>query len=229
MRGRHLIWYAVAATLVAACFAPEDRDSGNGGSGGPSPSATDGVAEFERDAAGAVGAAEEYWAQRFEASGRSFRPIRDVIPYRRDGEAACGGQPLTRNNAAYCGPGDFIAFDVAWAARAHQRIGDAFTYFMLGHEYAHGIQARLGLRFQFTIQQELQADCMAGAYLGDSVRSGRLTLEEGDLEEFRKGLAAVGDDPGQAWFEPGSHGTVEQRTDSFFGGYERSVDACGLD
>ena len=31
-----------------------------------------------------------------------------------------------------------------------------------------------------------QADCMAGAYLGDSIRANRLTVEDGDIEEFRK-------------------------------------------
>jgi hypothetical protein len=227
MRARNIIWYATAAILLAACFTPGDRDGGAEAPGSAAP-ATDGVEDFERDASGAVAAAKEYWAAQFEASGQRFQPIRDVIAYRRDGEVDCAGQPLTRNNAAYCGPGDFIAYDVVWAARAHQRIGDAFIYFMLGHEYAHGIQARLGLQFKFTIEQELQADCMAGAYLGDSIRAKRLTLEEGDLEEFRAGLAAVGDDPDQAWFEPGSHGSVEQRTESFFTGYERSLNACGL-
>ena len=54
---------------------------------------------------------------------------------------------------------------------------------------------------------------MAGAYIGDSVRGGTLTLDAGDLDEFRDGLLAVGDDPGQPWFAEGSHGTAEQRTD----------------
>jgi predicted metalloprotease len=55
-----------------------------------------------------------------------------------------------------------------------------------------------------------------------------LTLDQGDLDEFREGLLAVGDDPDQPWFAEGSHGTAEQRSESFFRGYERSLDACGL-
>ena len=54
---------------------------------------------------------------------------------------------------------------------------------------------------------------MAGAYLGGSVRDGTLKLDAGDLDEFRDGLLAVGDDPDQPWFAEGSHGTAEQRTD----------------
>jgi predicted metalloprotease len=49
---------------------------------------------------------------------------------------------------------------------AFRKIGDAFLFYLLGHEYAHGIQARLGITHQFGIEHELQADCMAGAYLG---------------------------------------------------------------
>ncbi|WP_204031782.1 neutral zinc metallopeptidase [Micromonospora qiuiae] len=189
---------------------------------------TDTVEEFRQDMADAQRLAERYWAEQFESSGQSFRPIRRVIPYQRDGEVSCGGQEVPRNNAVYCTVSDFIAYDINWSFGAFRQIGDAFVFYLLGHEYAHGIQTRLGIRYNFTVQQELQADCMAGAYLGDSVRAGRLTLDDGDLEEFNEGLLAVGDDPGQPWFAEGSHGTPEQRAEAFFRGYERSLAACGL-
>ncbi|WP_229401853.1 neutral zinc metallopeptidase [Micromonospora okii] len=186
------------------------------------------VAEFKEDFAVAVEKAEVYWAEQFRASGRRFQPIRRVVPYQREGEVSCGGQALPRNNAVYCSAGDFIAYDVRWSVAAFRQVGDAFLYYLLGHEYAHGVQVRLGIRYSFTIQQELQADCMAGAYLGGSIRSRQLTLEDGDLEEFREGLLAVGDDPDQPWFAEGAHGTAEQRTDSFFRGYEKGLSACDL-
>lgn len=212
---------------------------GNGASDPPvrAPSATgstgveDGtktVEEFERDSAGAVRVAERYWTRRFEESGRTFTPIRQVVAYRRTGEVVCGRQEVPRNNAIYCSAGDFIAYDVRWAFAAFRRIGDAFVFYLLGHEYAHGVQTRLGIRYDFTIQQELQADCMAGAYLGDSVRDETITLDDGDLDELRAGLLAVADDPDQPWFAEGAHGSVEQRTDAFFAGYRRSLAACGL-
>lgn len=222
----------LVATLACAV------GTGNGASDPPAraPSATgsveDGtmtVEEFERDANGAVRVAERYWAQRFADSGQEFVPVRRVITYRRSGEVSCGGQRVPRNNAVYCSAGDFIAYDVRWALAAFRQIGDAFVFYLLGHEYAHGIQVRLGIRYDFTIQQELQADCMAGAYLGDSVRFGAITLDDGDLDELRAGLLAVADDPDQPWFAEGAHGSVQQRTDAFFAGYRRSLAACGLD
>jgi predicted metalloprotease len=192
---------------------------------------TDTVEEFQRDVDGATSIAERYWQAKLAESGVRFEPVRQVVAYQRDGEVDCGGQPLPRNNAAYCSAGDFIAYDVNWAFVAFEQIGDAFLFFLLGHEYAHAIQARLGVQAQFTIQQELQADCMAGAYIGDATRTKpkpMLTLQDGDLDELRDGLAAVADDPGQPWFAEGSHGTAEQRTAAFANGFRDSLQPCGL-
>jgi predicted metalloprotease len=233
----------VAALLVAVVVAvggcvpavPEESpDDGSGGASRPSSAASapvgaqeDGTmtaAEFRGDIRSAAQLAEDYWKTRV----RGFQPIPRIIEYAESGEVACGGQALERNNAAYCAADDFIAYDVNWAVQAFRRIGDAFLFYLLGHEYAHGVQVRLGIRYDFTISQELQADCMAGAYLGDTIRDGALRLQEGDLDEFRRGLLAVGDDPGQPWFAEGAHGTAEQRTAAFFNGYEDSLAACDL-
>ncbi|GLI02331.1 neutral zinc metallopeptidase [Phytohabitans aurantiacus] len=226
-------WFLVlpAVLLASGCLvgpaedpaAPAEPPSGSVAPG-EQEDGTMSVDEFQRDIEGAVDVAEEYWDQRVEG----FQPIKRIIAYQRDGEIECGGQPLTRNNAAYCSAGDFIAYDVNWAVAAFRQIGDAFIFYLLGHEYAHGIQVRLGIEYRFTIQQELQADCMAGAYMGDSVRAKALRLDDGDIDELQKGLLAVGDDPGQPWFAPNAHGTAEQRTDSFFSGYQKSLDACSL-
>lgn len=224
---------SLAVTLACGVGSGGSAPSGEEASAGATGSVevedgTDTVAEFERDANGAVRVAERYWADRFAESGQDFPAIRQVVTYQQAGEISCAGQELPRNNAVYCSAGDFIAYDVRWALAAFRQIGDAFVFYLLGHEYAHGVQVRLGIRYDYTIQQELQADCMAGAYLGDSVRSGTVTLDDGDLDELRAGLLAVADDPGQPWFAEGAHGTVEQRTDAFFAGYRRSLDACDL-
>jgi uncharacterized protein len=186
------------------------------------------VEEFKRDIQGAKSSAETYWTDRFEQSGERFRPVREIVPYSREGQVDCGGEALPRNNAVYCPDGDFIAYDVNFAVAAFQQVGDAFVYYLLGHEYAHAIQARLGIEHRLTIDHELQADCMAGAYLGDSVKANILGIDDGDLDEFQRGLLAVGDDPSVPWFAPGAHGTAEQRTESFFLGYEKSLAACDL-
>lgn len=226
-------WFLVlpAVLLASGCLvgpaedpaAPAEPPAGSAAPG-EQEDGTMSIDEFQRDIQGAVDVAEEYWDQRVEG----FQPITRIIAYQRDGEVECGGEPLTRNNAAYCSAGDFIAYDVNWAVAAFRQIGDAFIFYLLGHEYAHGIQVRLGIEYRFTIQQELQADCMAGAYMGDSVRAKALRLDDGDIDELQKGLLAVGDDPGQPWFAPGAHGTAEQRAESFFSGYQKSLEQCSL-
>ncbi|HEY8532901.1 MAG TPA: neutral zinc metallopeptidase [Micromonospora sp.] len=189
---------------------------------------TTSLEEFEQDVTGAVQLAEVFWSEQFHAAGLRFESITAVIPYTRDGEVSCGELLVTRNNAFYCRVTDAIAYDVRWAYQAFQQIGDAFVYFLLGHEYAHAVQARLGIRHDFTIESELQADCLAGAYIGDSVRAQRLMLDSGDLAEFEAGLRAVADDPGQPWFAEDAHGSAEQRTRAFFAGFDRSLAACGV-
>jgi predicted metalloprotease len=242
-RARPASLVALLAALVAVgcAVAPRaDRAAPRAGSS-PAPSVaastpvdvreadgTKTVGEFRRDIADATTVAEEYWTARLTEAGVAFTPIRKVIPYTKAGEVVCAGEPLGLNNAAYCSDGDFIAYDVNWALGAFRQVGDAFIFYLLGHEYAHAIQVRLGIRKKFTIQQELQADCMAGAYLGDSQRAKRLLVQPSDIAEFRRGLLAVGDDPGQPWFAEGSHGTARQRTEAFVNGYNTSLKPCGL-
>jgi predicted metalloprotease len=233
MRGRPVVLLALLSTLFAAgCLPPveepEPAPEPAAPSGRVDPDGTDTPEEFATDISASQSVAERYWTAVFRQSRAGFQPIRDVVPYERDGELDCGGEPLPRNNAVYCSAGDFIGYDVNWAFAAFRQIGDAFVYYLLGHEYAHGIQARLGIRKQFTIEQELQADCMAGAYIGDEARQKVLRMQPGDTEELARGLQAVGDQPGQPWFAEGAHGTAEQRTDAFTAGYRKSLDACKL-
>ncbi|WP_229716025.1 neutral zinc metallopeptidase [Mangrovihabitans endophyticus] len=233
-----LALFAAAVTAAGCLSAPGgDRRAADPapsatGAGDPAgsqdPDGTDTPEEFAADIDDARVIAEEYWRDQFQASGLDFTPVGRLIPYRRAGEVDCGGQALGRNNAAYCSAGDFIAYDVNWAFAAFQQIGDAFIFYLLGHEYAHAVQLRLGIRKQFTIQQELQADCMAGAYIGDMERRGRLSLQPDDTDELARGLEAVGDDPGQPWFAEGAHGTARQRTRAFVNGYDDSLKPCDL-
>lgn len=240
-RSRRVIFGLFAAALITlGCVsAPQGGPADPRGAGAPSanetdapagdgPDGTDTPEEFAADVGAATKIAEAYWTGVFDQSGITFEPVSRVIPYEREGEVDCGGQPLGLKNAAYCSAGDFIAYDVNWAYDAFRQIGDAFIFYLLGHEYAHAVQLRLRVQAQFTIQQELQADCMAGAYIGDMERRNRLSLADGDTEELAAGLDAVGDDPGQPWFAEGSHGTSRQRTQAFANGYQDSLEPCDL-
>src|SRR5215207_568818 len=194
MRTRTAVLAPLAVALIAlGCVSAPDGPSAErprrtspapAASGNVDPDGTDTPAEFQQDIGAASDVAEAYWKRQFDASGIAFTPIKRIIAYQRAGEVTCGGQALGRNNAAYCSAGDFIAYDVNWAFAAFRQIGDAFIFYLLGHEYAHAIQVRLRIQKEFSIEQELQADCMAGAYIGDSVRAKALSLQDGDVEEL---------------------------------------------
>ncbi|WP_433084751.1 neutral zinc metallopeptidase [Dactylosporangium sp. CA-052675] len=179
---------------------------------------------FASDLNIAIRVAEHYWGAKIVG----FRPITKIIPYVVDGQISCGTQPIPAQNAAYCPIGDFIAYDRNWSEQVYNDMGDAFVFYLLGHEYGHGIQQRLGIQYQFTIYQELQADCFAGAMIGDSIRTGDLTLDTGDLDELKAGLISVGDPPDEPWFKEGAHGSPQQRESSFFGGYDHGLDSCDV-
>jgi predicted metalloprotease len=181
-------------------------------------------AGFAEDLTTAITVTQRYWSSKIAG----FQPIARIVPYKTDGEISCGLQPIPAENAAYCPIGDFIAYDSAWASRVYDEMGDAFVFYLLGHEYGHGIQQRLGIQYQFTIYQELQADCLSGAMIGDSIRDGDLRLDPGDLDELRSGLISVGDPPDEPWFQEGAHGSPAQRMTSFFNGYNASLPACDL-
>jgi hypothetical protein len=241
-RTRPVVLAPVVAALIAlGCVSAPGDEAGQGGAedraapaatrttpAGEDPDGTDTPEEFKADVGDAERVAESYWKAQFKESGLGFQPIAQLIAYEREGEVDCGGQGLGLNNAAYCSAGDFIAYDVNWAFAAFRQVGDAFIFYLLGHEYAHAIQARLGISKEFTIEQELQADCMAGAYIGDAERQGTLKLDDGDLDELAAGLEAVGDEPGQPWFAEGAHGSAKQRTKAFNNGYRRSLEPCGV-
>jgi predicted metalloprotease len=180
---------------------------------------------FEEDMQLAQVHTEDFWKQRFAAQGRSYRPVTRFVPYRGTGGPSCGGQPSVPNNAFYCPEGHFIAYDSDWMNGLGNEMGDGSVYVIMPHEIGHAVQAQLGPRFQLNVQQELQADCYAGAALGGMVEANVLQAEQNDDTELLLNLAAAGD-PTDDWFNPQAHGTAEQRQQSFAGGYNSGVGAC---
>ncbi|MDA0637501.1 neutral zinc metallopeptidase [Nonomuraea sp. MCN248] len=184
-----------------------------------------GLDTFEDDVRGARTLSEEFWKQYFAASGATYRPINDFVPYSGADGPACGGQPSAPNNAFYCSAGHFIAYDEEWMRTLWSRIGDGSVYLIIPHEFGHAVQAQMDTAFELNVQLELQADCYAGGTLRALIDSGALTAEPGDEEELLLNLAAAGD-PTDDWLDPAAHGTAEQRQRSFAAGYTRGVDAC---
>lgn len=205
--------------------APQSGDgAGTGAESGADRPVSAGADQLDEDEQTAVNAVNQYWERHFsELSRQPYTPPRVAGPYVGRSGPSCGGQPSVPGNAFYCPPGDFLAWDQDLMRAGYDRIGDAWVYLVIAHEWGHAIQARLRAN-QVSVAAELQADCLAGASILGSVQDGVLVLEPGDEQELAQTLAAVADD--YPWTDEGSHGNAQQRIRAFEAGANGGLRAC---
>lgn len=180
------------------------------------------------------------WSQSFSKAGRRFSAARQLIISGTAGaRTRCGGLVIRTTYSGgpfYC-PADKAVFlptdttkKLVFGRAADYRLRDyrerdfAFS-FIVAHEWAHHVQALLGV-FQVrpaipTIRTELQADCLAGVWAYSAWA--RSLLETGDIQEGLRLASLVGDLPGTPPGDPTAHGTSKQRMDWFMRGYSKGV------
>ena len=185
---------------------------------------------------------DSYWTRTLAASDVPEPRVRYVwVEPGKPVRSGCG-VPADDNAAFYCPSDDTIYMAVSLASRLWRGIagefpgeragyghavGDFGLAYVVAHEYAHNIQAELGL-YRLNPQGgakpfELQADCMAGLWGNSVYREGRLQPE--DVEEAMGTAAAAGDFDFQ---NAQHHGTPQERRDAWVLGF-RSGDpsVCG--
>ncbi|HWM59889.1 MAG TPA: neutral zinc metallopeptidase [Pseudonocardia sp.] len=208
-------------TISVSSSSPGSAPAPDGGVDRPASTETDQRSDDERVAVGVV---DRYWQRHFpELTGRRYDSPQVAGPYTGTSGPRCGGQASVPGNAFYCPSGDFLAWDEDLMRAGYDRIGDAWVYLIIAHEWGHAIQARLR-RGQVSVAAELQADCLAGASLLGAVADGELRLEPGDEEEIARTLAVVADD--FPWTDQSSHGNAAQRTAAFEAGANNGLRAC---
>jgi len=183
-----------------------------------------GADQRQVDEQGAVNVVDRFWQRHFtELSRRQYDSPQVAGPYTGTSGPSCGGEPSVPGNAYYCSLGDFLAWDEDLMRAGYDRIGDAWVYLIIAHEWGHAIQARMRTS-QVSVAAELQADCLAGAALQGAVDDGDLRLEPGDEEEIATTLEVVADD--FPWTDQSSHGNAAQRTQAFQLGVDGGPEAC---
>lgn len=148
----------------------------------------------------AIADIDDFWQQTFESEGVSYIPPTRFVAYTRRSASrtisACGR--IVPNNAAYCSRDHSIYYDMDMLNRMFRDFGDYAVVVVIAHEWAHSIQAQVydTTTVRWTIFQELEADCLAGAYTLHLItgRSNMLSLEPGDIEEGIFNLYNLGDD-----------------------------------
>ena len=217
--------------------APADPGSA-GASAGAGATAGKGV---DADTADAVTVIENYWTTTFKNwnvdwVGPTLWNGNGFYDSSSKAEGPSCGEPAPAMNAFFCGADSntggrsstgFVAWDRQLLNAGYKAFGDKFVYLVLAHEWGHVAQARLtdaGAGDTVVAQEELQADCMAGATLAGAVDAGALQLDSADTAELVDSLQAMGDN--HRWAGEGDHGSSAQRVSWFQEGFGGGLQKC---
>jgi predicted metalloprotease len=100
--------------------------------------------------------------------------------------------------------------------------GDAALAYILTHEYAHAAQTFGRFRPNTIVQIELQADCMAGYYMGAMPN---VTFDRNDIEQIASLAYQIGD---YEYNNRQHHGTPQQRSQAVILGFQASQQQNGI-
>ena len=181
----------------------------------------------------AVDDLDAYYTDAFTYTDFDYRsPAVVAVPPGESRQTGCG--PAASGFwAFYCPPDQTVYLEVEFLTTVGQQ-ADFAAVFVVAHEWAHHVQTELGLvRTQspdawnevYSIELELMADCMAGAWAQDLGARGR--LEDDDIEEtIQFALQYLGDPDYIEVSDPQAHGSADMRAKSILTGYEDGISPC---
>jgi predicted metalloprotease len=192
---------------------------------------------------------QDTWSEYFERSGQNYTETK--LNIFTDAVSTGCGQASSAVGPFYCpAPNDMqvyidLVFFEELASPRFGASGDFAQAYVIAHEIGHHIQAITGVSDsvtqaqqqdpenanEYSIRQELQADCFAGVWANSANQrlteeSGQPIIEAGDIEEGLTAAASVGDDRlqheagGGVNPETWTHGSSEQRVRWFTKGFE---------
>ena len=182
-----------------------------------------------------LGDTEEVWSTYFSKNNRQYVEPRMVI-YNGVTPTACGtGQSAM--GPFYCPNDQRVYLDLSFYNDMKNKLrasGESAFAYVIAHEVGHHVQNLFGTLTQvhrlqsrssrteanqLSVKLELQADCYAGVWASQAVKSG--LFERGDIEKAFNAAESVGDDRlqkrSQGYVVPDSftHGTSAQRLQWF--------------
>ena len=175
----------------------------------------------------------------FKKEGKSYRFAKMVV-FSDVVDTQCG-RTSSAVGPFYCPPDEKAYIDFTFYRELKARFGapgDFAQAYVIAHEMGHHLQNLLGTddkvrqlsarnrdrANEYSVMQELQADCYAGVWAHEFAKTGR--LEMGDPEEALNAATQIGDDRLQKKAgvevnaETWTHGSAEQRVRWFKRGYE---------
>lgn len=179
---------------------------------------------------------DAFWADVVSYTPFTYESPGVVIVSEGDTAMSACGAAQTGFWGFYCPIDATIYLD---DALLQQLIGDGFDFaaaFVIGHEWAHHIQTGVGFdrtsapddwNELYSIELELMADCMTGAWTRDL--DTRDMLEESDVDEaMHFTIEMLGDPFLIGEYDEQAHGTAEQRVSAFMGGYDEGFLSCNI-
>jgi hypothetical protein len=179
---------------------------------------------------------DAFYRDAFSYTDLKYETPGVVVVAQGQSERTACGPAQTGFWAFYC-PGDATLYlDEPFLQQLGQQAPFAES-FVIAHEWAHHVQTTVGLvRVQnpptewnevFSVELELMADCMAGAWAQDVASRG--LLGENDIQQTVDfALQYLGDPPGVGTYDPQAHGTAEQRANAIMSGYQDGFLACNI-
>jgi predicted metalloprotease len=168
-----------------------------------------------------------YWARTIpQVYNAQYEPPEISGGYDPDEHSVlCDGKDeAIEGNAFYCPSENFIAWEEPTFFFAFYTRIVLAPAFILAHEWGHAIQRQLGVGHETTVEGELEAGCLAGAWAQDAAQRGDLTRE--DFDRAVDTLIKLQDPEGVLWLDPGAHGTAFERNRAFGDGVVDGPAAC---
>jgi predicted metalloprotease len=248
---RRALPIAFAGVLLAGCSAEVVVGQASPGAGEPVDVAADafpitgvsdtGIDQFARNALTDLNA---FWAGAYpEFFGEDFTPLEngyfsvdsndiDQGAYPENG-IGCDGSPTRPDEVAgnaYYDPGcDLVAYDRALLEELSTDYGRFLVPVVMAHEFGHAMQGRFGFAENGrSIQDETQADCLAGAWtrwVADG-NAEHVALRTPELDDVIRGFLLLRDDVGSDPADSQAHGSYFDRVSAFYEGFDGGVGSC---
>jgi uncharacterized protein len=186
-----------------------------------------GVDAYEDFSRRVLGSLDAYWMNHVDGYSAAT-----LVLFRDRTTSSCGGA-VSFAGPHYCPLDQYIYLDERFfdelQAQYGAQGGDVAEAYVIAHEVGHHVQNVLGLlsdrdSAEASIQVELTADCLAGAWLG-SLQTEQI-FDENEIMEAVDAAGAVGDDniqertQGTVQPETWTHGSSEERKQSVMLGYQ---------
>jgi uncharacterized protein len=179
------------------------------------------VARAQTAAEGIAADVDAWWSNEFAARGIAYlSPQLEFVS--EPGTEFCAGIDVFYAPAGYCATNQEITISTGFVSPDDV----AFLLPLISHEWGHHIQNLTDTGAYTPTEQELQADCFAGAFIAFAADSDWISPVVAAMA--LQLTQSAGDVWWEGSFDEAIHGTKADRAIAFLAGQNGGLEACGL-